>query len=333
MKKGLVVLLLLVLSGVMLPTLYAAPERTIAVYMKGLAGEDIQLKTAMADISAKWVVITEDLTYEKIKDATLLIVVFVDPFAGISADELNAIKKWFDEGGKVLWVAGDSDYGDDSNRQKPVNDVLEAVGSVLRLEYCSVEDTKSNAGKPYRVLGVSDNADSEVEFLVSGVERALFHGPGVVVAYVNGKWVALDKEKPANVYRVMWTTEKGKIVNHNPPDPNTYSVGDEGRFVLMAIEVMPDKKNAVIVTGDSPFDHYTGMYKPELKNAKRYKDQYPQQGAKLFTNIVEWALAEHEGGIWEAAAPPLFADMTLILVAVIVIVIVVIAFLLLKRKK
>ena len=271
---------------------------------------------------------------DRIKDATMLIVIFVDPFAGVTADELNAIKKWFDEGGKVLWVAGDSDYGDDSNRQEPVNKVLQAVGSVLRLEYCAVEDTKSNAGKPYRVLGLSDKADDEVKFLVSGVERALFHGPGVVVAYVNGKWVALDKEKPENVYRVMWTTEKGKIVNHNPPDPNAYSVGDEGSFVLMAIEVMPDKKNAVIVTGDAPFDHYTGMYKPEIKRPDRYGKEYPQQGAKLFVNIVNWALAEHKGGIWEAAAAPPLAGTTLILVGVVVVVIIaVIAFLLIKRKK
>ena len=331
MKKA-ALLLLLILISLSLPVFYSTPEKTIAVYMKGLEGEDVLLEAAKKDISANWVVITEDLTYDKIKDATVLIVIFVDQFAGITSDELSAIKKWFDDGGKVLWVAGDSDYGDDRNRQEPANKVLEAVGSVLRIDLCSVEDKKSNAGKTYRVLGLSDKADTEVSFLVSGVTRALFHGPGVIAAYKDGKWISLSEEKPANVYRVMWSSEGGIIVNNNPPDPNAYSVGQEGRLVLMAIEIMPDKKNAVIATGDAPFDQYCGMYKPELKRPDRYGEKYPQQGAVLFKNIIDWAFKEHEGGVWEAAGPKY--DMTLILAVVVVVVIVVAAVvLLLKRKK
>jgi len=59
------------------------------------------------------------------------------------------------------------------------------------------------------------------------------------------------------------------------------------------IEVGYTKKNIIIATADAPFDHYMGMYMPELRGPKyyqRYMVDNPQQGARLFKNIISYVL-------------------------------------------
>jgi len=291
------VLLLLLVSSLLLvlsaaPQIaHAAQKPVVVIHFKGALEPDVQLEAIMSNITdIEWVVVTEELKAADLANAAMLIMVKADASLEYTDDELSAIKTWFDKGGKTLWVAGDSDYGDDRLRQPTANKVLEAVGSVLRVEACAAEDPVSSAGKPYRVLGLSEKCDERISFLVKGVTRGLFHGPASIIAYVNGKYIKLEEEKPDNVYRIMWTSVDARIVNHNPPDPEAHEVGDEGTFVLMAMEIDYEKKNIVIATGDAPFDHYMGLYMPELRKYDRYAVEYPQQGATLFRNIVTWAI-------------------------------------------
>jgi len=295
-----VFLLSALLIGVAPHTAHAS-KPVIVVHLKGALEADVQLKAAMENMTdIKWVLVFGDLTPADLADAKMLIMVKADATLDYTDSELKAVKDWLNLGGKTLWVAGDSDYGDDRLRQPTANKVLEAVGSVLRIESCAAEDPISCAGKPYRVLGLSEKCDEEVKFLVGGVTRALFHGPAPIIAYVNGSYVKLEEERPENVFRIMWTNSSARIVNHNPPDPEIHAVGDEGSFVLMAMEVDFSKGNIIIATGDAPFDHYCAMYLPELRRYERYAVEYPQQGARLFQNIARWALyyAENTIRLW-----------------------------------
>lgn len=295
MERALfLVLVSLLIASLALPAVISggSPERpVVVVFAKGLAGEDVQLEAALSNETfVEWRVVTGELTRIDLEGATMLIAILADYTQEYTSAELAAIADWFDEGGKALWVAGDSDYGDDGPpRQSNANKLLEAVGSKLRIESAAVEDPVSNAGRPYRVLGLSEKCDTEVSFLVEGVARALFHGPAPVVCYVGGEYVRLEEERVENVYRIMWTTSEGVIVNHNPPEPEAHGVGDTGSFVLMAIEVIPEKECVVIATGDAPFDHYTGTYMPELRKYDRYAVEYPQQGAALVRNLLIFA--------------------------------------------
>ena len=270
----------------------AHPEKpVVVVFAKGMVDLDKQLRAAVGNETfVEWRIVTGELTRADLEGATMLIAILCDYTQEYTDSELAAIADWFDEGEKALWVAGDSDYGDDGPpRQANANRLLEAVGSKLRIESAAVEDPVSNAGKPYRVLGLSEKCDPEVSFLVGGDTRALFHGPAPIVCYVGGEYVRLEEERVENVYRVMWTTSEGMIVNHNPPEPEVHEVGDTGSFVLMAIEIIPDKNCIVVATGDAPFDHYTGTYKPELRRYDRYAVEYPQQGEILVRNVVFFA--------------------------------------------
>jgi len=261
----------------------------VVVWLKGATGTVIQYDAAKNDlIQYEWVNVTGTLTSSHLEGAFALIVILVDSMQKITTDEINVIKSWLAQGKKLLWVAGDSDYGTDVYRQDTVNDLLKSIGSVLRVDLAECIDKTMNAGADYRVLGLSDKCDEEVKFLVAGVTRALFHGPAAIVAEVGGKYVALNKEKVPNVYRIMWTSANGTIAEFNEPPSKVYQMGVYDRYVLMALEVDPAKKNVIVLSGDAPFDHYDGMYKPELRHLTRYGIQYPQQGATLLANILSW---------------------------------------------
>jgi hypothetical protein len=272
-------------------TAQTASKPTVVAHLKGALEADVQLKAIMENITdVNWDLVLGELSSADLAGADMLIMVKADSTLIYTERELSAIKDWLNEGGKAIWVAGDSDYGDDRLRQPTMNDVLEEIGSVLRIEECQVSDPISSAGADYRVLGLSEKCDSEVKYLVKGVTRALFHSPGDILAYVGGEYVDLAKTRPENVYRIMWSSSTSIITNNNEPDPQLNEVGEEGTFVLMAMEIDYAKKNIIIAAGEAPYDQYAGMYMPELRRYDRYTEEYPQQGETLFKNIVKWTL-------------------------------------------
>lgn len=290
-KKLLPIILLATLTiSLCAPAAFAVEEEkpVVVCHLKGALEADVQLKAIMDNMTYyEWSVVLGELTSSDLSEADMLIMSKSDSTAEYTSSELNAISGWLDEGGKTLWVAADSDYGDDEKRQPTANDVLEAVGSKLRIESSSAEDPVLNGGAPYRVYGISDNVDENFEFLTAGVETALFHGPGIIVGLENGEYKSLEEVE--DTFIIMTTTETGVVVNNNPPDPEVHGIGVEGNFPLMAIEIDFDGSNVIIATGESPFDQYTAMYMPEVRNYERYAIEYPQQGAKLFENIVKFS--------------------------------------------
>jgi len=268
-----------------------ARERVV-VFLKGAFEPDAQLTAVMTNVSwATWSVIYDDLTVSDLVNASMLIMVQSDSSLDYTGAELNAVASWLTEGNKTIWVAGDSDYGSDAQRQETANALLEHIGSSLRVESASIEDPVSNGGAPYRVLAVSDYGDPEVDFLVSGVQRGLFHGPGAIIGYNDGTYHKLEESGLENVYVVMTTSESGIIIDQNEPPPEVHQVGDEAAFPVMAMEFDDAKDNVIIASGDAPFGQYMGLYKPELQRPDRYgPDANPQQGGRLFENIVDYAI-------------------------------------------
>lgn len=295
MKKKFLSLILLTTLALSicaaLPVSASSHEKPkIVAHLKGAMEADIQLQAIMGNITdVQWEVVLGDVNPAVLSGAKMLIMSKADSSLEYTQAELLDIATWFDEGGKVLWVAADSDYGSDHMRQLTANQVLEAVGSSLRFDDASAEDPVSNADAPYRVLGVSDNCAEELEFLVYTVERALFHGPAIVVVKVGGSLKTLDEAALDNVYAIMTTSDTGVIVDNSEPAPEALEAGDEGNFPLMVMEIDYAKKNIVIATGEAPFDQYAGMYAPELRRYDRYAIDNPQQGAQLFENIINFA--------------------------------------------
>ncbi|MCD6340497.1 MAG: hypothetical protein J7L51_00910 [Desulfurococcales archaeon] len=207
-----------------------------------------------------------------------------------SEDEVTAIAEWFNASQKAIWLAGDSDYpaqGSETS-QEFANIILEAIGSHLRLDYVSIEDPVSCAVNPYRVVGIVD-PPKEVAVLGYAAKKVLFHGPGAVaVVLPDGTWANPLTNPVKNVYVIVRTTENGRVAEHQPPAPGApghlgiaYSVGMEGMFPLLAVEIMPNG-NKVIVSGETPYSGY------QAGVTWTYYGQ-TLDGLRFFRNIVLWA--------------------------------------------
>ena len=284
-----ILLAMIIALGMAIPSItkVVAEKPLIVVIADGALEPDDQLKYMMGNITeVEWKLYmdSDEMTFDDIKDAVMIIYVQVDLDKNISDKALEVIKKWFDQGGKTIWVTGDSDYkGGDFKRIPNANKILEALGSHLRNDHTEAVDRESNCGKSYRVAAIID-PDPELSFLK--VEKpVLFHGPGVVaVVTEEGKWVPFygKGEKPLpNLYRIARTSDKGAISEFVPPLPKAYEVGQEGSFVLMAAEYFPDKDNMVILSVEAPFDHYRGMWIDEYHDV-------PLDGTLFVKKIVLW---------------------------------------------
>lgn len=207
----------------------------------------------------------------------------------LTPDEVNAITSWFNEYGLAVWVAADSDYPAQGSEiaQQAANQVLEAIGAHIRVDYVSVEDSQSYAGKTYRVVGIID-PPAELSFLKWGARKMLFHGPGVVYAIdENGNPVNPITNPVPNVYVLVRTSEGGEIVEHQPKAPGEpgqvgvfYQVGQTGEFPLLVAENMSGK--IVIASGESPYSGYQAGITWIYYGVK-------MQGPQFFKNLVYWA--------------------------------------------
>ena len=207
----------------------------------------------------------------------------------LTPDEVNAITSWFNQYGLAIWVAADSDYPAQGSEiaQQAANQVLEALGAHIRVDYVSVEDSQSYAGKTYRVVGIID-PPAELSFLKWGARKMLFHGPGVIYAIdENGNPVNPITNPVPNVYVLVRTSEGGEIVEHQPKAPGEpgnvgvfYQVGQTGEFPLLVAENLSGK--IVIASGESPYSGYqagiTWIYYGVV-----------MQGPQFFKNLIYWA--------------------------------------------
>lgn len=232
-------------------------------------------------------------------------IIIGQPMEYLSDAEKEAILNWLNsKGHKALWCAADSDYpaqgGNLETAQHVCNDLLDylqmnGVDVKLRSDYVSIEDTKSNAAKPYRVVAlVKPPARYDADVLAIGAEKVLMHGPGAV-AWVdeNGDWHKVtDPGTPENIIPILVTTENGRVVEHQPRNPGepgelgyAHSVGETGSFVLMAAQVLETDAGRIvfIVSGESPYYGYQSLITYQYYNV-------PLDGPWFFRNLILWAV-------------------------------------------
>ncbi|UXD21798.1 ABC transporter [Ignicoccus pacificus DSM 13166] len=249
-------------------------------------------KVLVGDFSSRQVV-------EALKEVDAVII--GQPTQYFTKAELKEIANWFKSTpGKVLWCAGDSDYpaqgGNMEVADHACDAVFEAVGAKIRLDFVSVEDVNSNAGRAYRVIGiVKPDPRYDAQIIAYGAHKVLFHGPGAV-AWVdkNGNWHKLtDPNTPKNIIKIVVTSNGGRIVEHQPVAPGApgefgkaHHVGETGVFVLMGAEVIGNKPpySVIIASGESPYGGYQPM------DTFRYHG-IPLDGPRFVRNVMLWSLS------------------------------------------
>ncbi|MEB3861087.1 MAG: hypothetical protein GSR84_02565 [Desulfurococcales archaeon] len=249
------------------------------------------------------------ITQENLMDAQVLLI--GQATTVLSDEEVNTIAQWFSTGGKAIWVGGDSDYPAQGSEtaQVVINQVAEAIGSIIRSDYVSIEDDKENAGAPYRVLGIVDPDPKIADFILNGLQykRVLFHGPGGLYILVDDEPVNPVKNpemKPDNVCVIVRTSEQSRAVEHQADpmqgqhpaefyDPLDDTV-NTGPFPLMLAERMGEDK-IFIVSSETPYGGYEPMTAPS------YKDK-PLDGPVFVANVIKFMVAVATGAPMQA--PP-----------------------------
>ena len=216
------------------------------------------------------------LVYDNIADVSVILI--GQPATLLSAEEVESIARWAQEGRKAIWVAGDSDYPAPGSEvaQQAVNQVLEAIGSSIRIDFVSVEDYQSNAQRSYRVVGLI-MPDEPFTFLAEGLPnggKVLFHGPGALYVLSEDGTpfnpVKNPELKPSNVYVIARTTENSKSVEHQTFDTGGFSavlydpLNDEvntGPFPLMMAETLDNV--LVFASSETMYGGYEPMTAPE----------------------------------------------------------------------
>ncbi|NJE55575.1 CGP-CTERM sorting domain-containing protein [Thermococcus sp. 21S9] len=241
----------------------------------------------------------DKITYDALKSNNVTILILGQPTSPLLPDEIKAIRQWLEEGGKVLWVAGDSDYGNGAKTQQFVDSLLDQLNITnLRVDLASVEDAVSNAGgKSYRVIAYDDpwKDTPKRDILVQNLKyggKVLAHGPGVV-AWVDGKdgsgnWHPLTpNSKPDEAYVIVHSNSSSDITENNAPAANAYQAGQTGEFPIVAAQIVKvgdnKKPDVIIVSGETPIGGYEPMWAGEYYGVKL-------DGPTVITNILEWSV-------------------------------------------
>ncbi len=245
-----------------------------------------------------------------------------------TTDELNAIKAWFDEGGKAIWVSSDSDYDDVEGKSAArVNVLLDKIGSHIFVEQASVE-SELNAGAPYRVRPGTYNLDDKYvkdnfydNFSFSAT--TFFHGPAPLIGrYDNGTLTQIENNPDFySQYDVYWVVKATNndtyksIIARGSNEGLPYQVhelNEQGDFVMMAVEryAGAKKSSKIVVTGEAIMTDY--------KNQFNTTDEYdnPSNNYQLVKNTINW-MAKVEK---KAAGIPGFEMYTVLMALTLVLV-------------
>lgn len=196
------------------------------------------------------------------------------PANNFTGEDLTFIKEWFALGGKLLWVAGDSDFGG-FFLAGDLNPVLEEVGSVLRLDAGAVDDPVSNDGASYRVvanqLGDGPISDEIKDYVGVGNFTMPFHGPTSVYYVKDGAPADLREADLENVEVVVKSSPNATAIDQDlSAGPGDYyaSINAKGNLPLLAVEKMDT--NYVVVSGEGVFRDYKNMYGNALEKSGEF---------------------------------------------------------------
>ncbi len=231
------------------------------------------------------------------------------PANDFDGENLTFIKEWFDLGGKLLWVAGDSDFGGYFIADH-LNPVLEEVGSVLRLDAGAVEDPVSNDGASYRVVAnqlgdgpisnairdqvAEANTLREIDYF-----KMPFHGPTAVYYLNDGVPSDLREENLDTVEVVVMSSPDALGIDQDlsAGTGDFYaSINASGNLPLLAVEIMGN--NAVVVSGEGVFKDFKNMYGNTL----------PVSGEFHHGSIVVDTLLSY---LWQEVIPTLDSTSTM----------------------
>jgi hypothetical protein len=201
--------------------------------------------------------------------------IFIPGTQDWEAGALDAINAWADrDAEKLLWVAGDSDFGGYELANK-TNLVLAAVGSGLRLDGGSIEDPQSNDDAPYRVVANETGPDYNDVFSGLTWTHTIFHGPTAVNYFDGSKYHDLrNMTTPAGISLLINSSKAAIALDADLSlrGDDVYAYADNsGSYPMLAMETFDTSgtnKTYVVVGGEVSFSDYKNMYGNTFEKGK-----------------------------------------------------------------
>uniref|UniRef100_A0A7C4F8B9 Uncharacterized protein n=1 Tax=Thermofilum pendens TaxID=2269 RepID=A0A7C4F8B9_THEPE len=290
--KAAKTLLALAFVALLLAVLNAHAQPVVVAVDLGHGESSKYLNYIMGNITfVTWRVIKGTINASVLKGVDILLL--GQPTVALSPDEIKAIRDWLNTGNKVLYVAGDSDYGPGGKTIEQINDLLAGIGTKLRLEHGAVySDYPETTAKAYYRLLTFVEPDSYPGLRTEMLKRditlpVLMHGPSCVIwVDEKGNYHNPVKETFPGLIRLVWA-HKSYMGDNTPPTPRVYDLMSYGKgtgdhdFVMYAAEYWPDKNVLIVVAGESLY----GDYEPAW--ASRYHD-VDLDGPTFVTNLLRW---------------------------------------------
>ncbi|OLS20839.1 MAG: hypothetical protein HeimC2_35590, partial [Candidatus Heimdallarchaeota archaeon LC_2] len=218
------------------------------------------------------------------------------PLSAFTAAELTTISDWFGESGaRLLWVAGNDDF-DGDQPELAGNQVLEAVGSHLRVAGDAINDNVNNDGRGYRVAVNTVVKDGTLNTIFNtGVTSVMMHGPSSILGFDNGAVVDLRTETISGVEVVLKSSEFGYAIDQD------FTVGTfdyysglgvvNDTIPMMAVEDMGDN-HYVIAAGEAQWADWKNMYSTITEKGALGEDSAwnggVHDGKTLMDNVLTW---------------------------------------------
>jgi hypothetical protein len=242
-----------------------------------------------------------------------------------TASEMQAIASWFQTGGKLLMVSGNSDYAygnataNYSWQETVPNHIMAAIGSSLRLDYGEVTDQPGvgASGAGFRVYSAAanggDNTQGWAATLTQGTDKVRFHGTTNVIGYLNGKYVSFDQLPTDTVTWLYRTSSQGSQTAQGAANTLVTPSNTPGQWVLAAAEKIPEggTYSKVVLAGAG----FIGSYIIAASGEFGYPVVF--SGLQFVVNAVNWGTT--------AESVPASYNWYLIIGAVVVVVVIVIA--------
>jgi len=306
-----ILLVSLLLAFIILPvTMVAraeapAPLKTVTVAVDLAHGEsDKYLNYIMGNLTfVNWKIIPKGSTINATVLSDVDILLIGQPTVAFSPDEMDAILNWLNTGHKVLYIAGDSDYGPGPTTIDNVNKLLEYIGAKLRLEQAAAySDTSMNytykgvtyptcAAAYYRMLAFIEPDDVpglNTWILSDGITKPiLMHGPGMVIWQDDsGNYHDIVKDTFPGLIRIAWF-HNAYVGDNNPPPPYVYNPITYGQgagwfdFVGYAAEYWKDKSDVITVASESLYGDYEPAWASSYYGVSL-------DGPRFVENLLKW---------------------------------------------
>ncbi len=258
-------LVALMLMGSVAPASSLVTGKTFVIYTgSGAFHQDYNGFYGNYTGAGNTVINASDFTYDAlvaILENTTVDALFLPGNEFADNESLTPIKTWFESGKKLLWVAGDSDFGGYFVSQK-LNPVLETVGSVLRLDAGAVDDPVSNDNASYRVVA-NQLGDGPIASTIDATDfKMIFHGSTSVYYVENGTPKDLRNATVDNVEVVVKSSKDAKVIDQDlsASSGDFYVTINEttGNYPMLVTETIGD--SMVVVSGEANFADYKNMY-------------------------------------------------------------------------